>query len=359
MNYLNDVVAETDPVETFDMERILDNQHSVLITGGAGFLGSRLCKKYIDQGSQVICLDNLSTGRLGNISPLLNHPRFSFLKHDVTQPVQIPKQVSLIYNMACPASPPKYQANPIHTMKTNVQGALNLLDLALEHDARILQASTSEIYGDPDISPQRESYHGNVNTVGPRSCYDEGKRAAETIFHDYRDFHGADIRIARIFNAYGPGMDPKDGRVVSNFITQALQNKPITVYGDGSQTRSFCFLEDMVEGLMALMHCDADPGDPVNIGNPDEFTVAELAGLVLAQTGSKSDLSFRALPQDDPRRRRPDISVARSTLGWSPKVSLRQGLDTTIPYFKAEIACARKPIAHPAHAINLAPQMVQ
>lgn len=351
MNYLTDVVSKTDPAEDYELEQIRDRQHPVLITGGAGFLGSRLCQRYIDMGCRVICLDNLSTGRLSNISRLLHHPRFSFLKHDVIDPINLHQPVSMIYNMACPASPPKYQKDPIHTMRTNVQGALNLLELATSYGARILQASTSEVYGDPDISPQCENYHGNVNTFGPRSCYDEGKRAAETIFHDYRDARGADIRIARIFNAYGPGMDPKDGRVVSNFITQALQNKPITVYGDGSQTRSFCFLDDMVDGLMALMHCDTDQGDPVNIGNPDEFTVAELAGLVLAHTGSRSDLSFCDLPQDDPRRRRPDISVARQKLGWSPKVSLRQGLEDTIPYFEAEIQRTR--------ANSHAPEMVQ
>ncbi len=351
MNYLTDVFSDKDPAEDYKTKRISGKQQSILITGGAGFLGSRLCSRYIEQGYRVICLDNLSTGRMINIAPLLNHPRFSFVKHDVTRPVQLPRRVSMIFNMACPASPPKYQADPIHTMKTNVQGALNLLDLAMEHGARILQASTSEVYGDPEMSPQQESYHGNVNTVGPRSCYDEGKRAAETVFHDYRDYHGVDIRIARIFNAYGPGMDPTDGRVVSNFITQALQNKPITVYGDGTQTRSFCFLDDMVDGLMSLMHCEDDRGDPINIGNPDEFTVAELAGLVLSQTGSRSDLSFRALPQDDPRRRRPDISTAKRTLGWSPKVSLRQGLMETIPYFEAEISSVS--------ANSFAPQMVQ
>lgn len=351
MNYLTDVVSDQETSEAFDLLRRGRNRRkSILITGGAGFLGSRLCSRYIRDGYRVICVDNLSTGRMSNIEPLLEHSLFSFIKHDVTLPLKLRERVSWIYNMACPASPPKYQSDPIHTMKTNVQGALNLLDLALEHGARILQASTSEVYGDPDITPQQETYLGNVNTVGPRSCYDEGKRAAETIFHDYQLFHGVDVRIARIFNAYGPGMDPNDGRVVSNFITQALSGAPITVYGDGSQTRSFCFLEDMVDGLMALMHSESRKGapacEPVNIGNPDEFTVAELAGLVLAQTGSASDIAFRTLPQDDPRRRRPDISLARERLGWSPKVDLAQGLKSTIPYFAAELARERQPEIH-------------
>ncbi|WP_328593283.1 UDP-glucuronic acid decarboxylase family protein [Tritonibacter aquimaris] len=343
MNYLTDVVSDQETSDAFDLLRRGRNRRkSILITGGAGFLGSRLCSRYIREGYRVYCVDNLSTGRMSNIEHLLDHAFFSFIKHDVTEPLRLAGQVSWVYNMACPASPPKYQSDPIHTMKTNVQGALNMLDLALEHGARILQASTSEVYGDPDITPQQECYLGNVNTVGPRSCYDEGKRAAETIFHDYQQFRGADVRIARIFNAYGPGMDPDDGRVVSNFITQALRGTPITVYGDGSQTRSFCFLEDMIDGLMALMHSENRKGapmcEPVNIGNPDEFTVAELAGLVLAQTGSASDIAFKALPRDDPRRRRPDISLARDRLGWCPKVNLAQGLKSTIPYFAKELA---------------------
>jgi len=308
-------------------------QKTVLITGGAGFLGALLCHRYVDMGYRVYCLDNLSTGRLVNIAHLLPEPRFHFIEHDVIRPVTLPGPVSLIYNMACPASPPQYQADPIQTMRTNVSGAINLLELARLHDARILQASTSEVYGDPAMNPQQECYHGNVNTVGPRSCYDEGKRAAETLFHDYHLCHGVDIRIARIFNTYGPGMDPLDGRVVSNFITQALRGAPITIYGTGAQTRSFCYRDDLVEGLIALMHSSADLSAPVNIGNPEEFTIAALAEMVLTLTGNRSALSYLPLPQDDPCQRCPDISTARSLLNWQPQVPLAAGLKATLAYF--------------------------
>lgn len=309
---------------------------SILVAGGAGFLGSRLCGRYLEYGCRVICLDNLSTGRIGNLSRFMEDPNFSFVLHDVVDPIKIDSQIDYIFNMACPASPPKYQSDPIQTMKTNLYGAFNLLDLAGRAKARILQASTSEIYGDPEVSPQPEGYQGNVNTVGPRSCYDEGKRAAETIFHEHRECLGIDLRIARIFNAYGPGMDPEDGRVVSNFINQALAGKPITIYGDGSQTRSFCYLEDMVDGLIALMHGPATSFEPMNIGNPDEFTVAELAALVLEKIPSGSEIVHVDLPTDDPKQRRPDICRAQKHLGWFPRVDLDQGLDQTIDYFRAE-----------------------
>ncbi|NIZ12733.1 SDR family oxidoreductase [Phaeobacter sp. HF9A] len=316
---------------------VYHRRNTVLVAGGAGFLGARICERYIEKGYCVYCLDNLSTGRLSNISHLLDLPQFRFFRHDVVLPITLPGPVSLIYNMACPASPPRYQIDPIHTMLTCVTGAINLLDLAGQHKARILQASTSEVYGDPSVSPQCESYLGNVNTVGPRSCYDEGKRAAETLFHDYHLARGVDIRIARIFNTYGPGMDPLDGRVVSNFVTQALKGVPITIYGRGAQTRSFCYRDDLVEGLLALMHCKKDLAAPVNIGNPGEFTIAELATQVLALTGSRSPLCYRPLPQDDPQQRRPDISVAMRELGWRPKVKLADGLRQTISYFASEL----------------------
>lgn len=315
---------------------VFENRKSVLIAGGAGFLGSRLCGRYLEFGCRVTCLDNLSTGRLSNVRDFLEDPNFSFILHDVIDPIKSDSAFDYIFNMACPASPPKYQSDPIQTMKTNLYGAFNLLDLARRSKARILQASTSEVYGDPDISPQQERYQGNVNTVGPRSCYDEGKRAAETIFHEHRECLGVDLRIARIFNAYGPGMDPEDGRVVSNFINQALAGAPITIYGDGSQTRSFCYLEDMVDGLIALMHSPATTFEPINIGNSDEFTVAELAALVLEKIPSKSKIVHVDLPADDPKQRRPDIGRAQRHLGWSPKVDLSQGLDRTIAYFRAE-----------------------
>lgn len=310
---------------------------TVLIAGGAGFLGSRLCSRYLDYGCNVTCLDNLSTGRLCNLSHIMDHPNFNFVLHDVIDPISLKSPFNYIFNMACPASPQKYQNDPIQTMKTSVYGAFNLLELATRNESRILQASTSEIYGDPEVSPQQERYQGNVNTVGPRSCYDEGKRAAETIFNDHQQCFGTDLRIARIFNAYGPGMDAMDGRVVSNFINQALAGQPITIFGDGSQTRSFCYLEDMMDGLIALMHSPATSNQPMNLGNPDEFSIGELAALILKKVPTNSKIIYSDLPQDDPRQRCPDISRARKHLGWAPKIKLCKGLDQTIAYFKAEM----------------------
>lgn len=316
----------------------------VLIAGGAGFLGSQLCDRHIMMGDRVICLDSLVTGRLRNIAHLLDNPRFGFVQHDVIDPVEISEPLHLIYNLACPASPDKYQIDPVHTFKTCVYGGVNLLELARKHDARILQASTSEIYGDPHVSPQPESYWGHVNSFGPRSCYDEGKRAVETLFHDYHERHGVDTRIARIFNSYGPRMDPADGRVVSNFATQALRGDDITIYGQGSQTRSFCYADDMINGLVALMESPDAASIPVNIGNPNEFTVLELAQLVLGMTGSCSNLMFLPLPVDDPRQRRPDITRARNMLGWQPEVTLRDGLASTLSYFRSELRLNAPPI---------------
>lgn len=317
---------------------------SVLVTGGAGFLGSHLCDHHIARGDRVICLDNLETGRRANVAHLEADPRFSFVLHDVVNRLFLDEKVDLIYNMACPASPPKYQRDPIHTFKTSVFGVANLLDLARLHGARLLQASTSEIYGDPGVSPQRESYWGNVNSFGPRSCYDEGKRGAETLMHDYNARHGVDTRIARIFNTYGPRMDPADGRVVSNFVIQALRGEELTIYGEGRQTRSFCYVDDLVRGLVALMEAPDAPAvrAPVNLGNPDEFTILELAGEVRSLTGSRSTLRFCSLPVDDPRQRRPDIGRAREMLGWAPEVPLREGLARIIPYFRAELDRAGK-----------------
>ncbi|MEM9025781.1 MAG: UDP-glucuronic acid decarboxylase family protein [Verrucomicrobiota bacterium] len=309
-------------------------QKSILITGGAGFLGSHLCDKLLAQGHSVICLDNLFTGRKSNIHHLLQNPDFEFVRHDVVDPFKF--EVDEIYNLACPASPVHYQYNPIKTIKTSVVGAINALGLAKRVNARVLQASTSEIYGDPDQHPQQESYWGNVNTIGPRSCYDEGKRCAETLFTDYHRQNGVDIRIMRIFNTYGPRMHPEDGRVVSNFIVQAIQGQDITIFGDGTQTRSFCFVDDLLEGMMRLMAADKLTS-PVNIGNPGEFTMLELAELVIEVTGSKSKLVFHPLPQDDPMQRRPDISKAKEKLDWEPKIALREGLQETIAYFRNEL----------------------
>lgn len=322
---------------------IARKQPSVLIAGGAGFLGSRLCALYLQKRYSVTCLDNLSTGRAKNIANLFDHEDFSFIEHDISSPLVLADRFDLIYNLACPASPPKYQADPVHTLRTNLMGAFNLLDLARHCGARILQTSTSEVYGDPQISPQPEAYRGNVNTVGPRACYDEGKRAAETIFYEYHENYGVEVRIARIFNAYGPGMDPSDGRVVSNFITQALLGQPITIYGDGAQTRSFCYRDDMVAGLMALMHSEVAGHHPVNLGNPAEFSMLELARLVLQKIRSGSTISYLDLPRDDPRQRCPDISRARALLGWQPRVALADGLKDTIAYFAAELADGMRP----------------
>jgi UDP-glucuronate decarboxylase len=305
----------------------------ILVTGGAGFLGSHLCDRLIEQGHEVICLDSFFTGRRENIEHLKDHPRFSVLAQDVIAPIAI-DTLDEIYNLACPASPVHYQYDPVHTMKTSVLGALNVLELAKKTGAKIFQASTSEVYGDPAVHPQVESYWGNVNPIGPRSCYDEGKRAAETLFFDYYRTLGIPIKVVRIFNTYGPRMAADDGRVVSNFIIQALKGEDLTIYGDGSQTRSFCFADDLVEGFIKLMNSDASIIGPINMGNPGEFTMLELAEKVLKQTGSKSKLIYLPLPQDDPKQRRPDITLAQQLLGWSLTVPLDQGLEKTIAYFK-------------------------
>lgn len=305
----------------------------ILVTGGAGFLGSHLCDRLLEQGHEVICLDSFFTGRRENIEHLKDHPRFSVLAQDVIAPIAI-DTLDEIYNLACPASPVHYQFDPVHTMKTSVLGALNVLELAKKTGAKIFQASTSEVYGDPVMHPQVESYWGNVNPIGPRSCYDEGKRAAETLFFDYHRTLGIPIKVVRIFNTYGPRMAADDGRVVSNFIIQALRGEDLTIYGDGSQTRSFCFADDLVEGFIKLMNSDASIIGPINMGNPGEFTMLELAEKVLKQTGSKSKLIHLPLPQDDPKQRRPDITLAQQLLGWELTVPLDQGLEKTIAYFK-------------------------
>ena len=315
------------------MARLYDSRKRILVTGGAGFLGSHLIDRLLEQGHEILCVDNLFTGTKRNIEHLLGHKHFEFLRHDVTFPLYV--EADEIYNLACPASPIHYQHDPVQTTKTSVHGAINMLGLAKRLKCRILQASTSEVYGDPSVHPQTEAYWGNVNPIGPRSCYDEGKRCAETLFFDYHRQHGLAIKVARIFNTYGPRMHPADGRVVSNFIVQALQGAPITLYGDGSQTRSFCYVSDLVNGLIRLMESPADFTGPVNIGNPNEFTIRELAELVLAQTGSASPLVCHSLPQDDPKQRRPDIALAKERLGWIPTVPLRQGLEPTIGYFRS------------------------
>lgn len=304
----------------------------ILVTGGAGFLGSHLCERLLNEGNEVICLDNFFTGNKGNIAHLMTNPYFEVIRHDVNYPLAI--EVDEIYNLACPASPVHYQYDPIQTTKTSILGALNMLGLAKRLNARILQASTSEVYGDPEVHPQPESYWGKVNPIGPRSCYDEGKRCAETLFFDYNKQHHLSIKVIRIFNTYGPRMHPDDGRVVSNFIVQALQNKDLTVYGDGSQTRSFAYVDDLIEGMVGMMNSREDFVGPVNIGNPNEFTVLELAEMVIKQTGSKSKVIFKDLPKDDPKQRRPDISLAKKELDWEPKIELREGLQRTIGYFR-------------------------
>ena len=305
--------------------------HRVLVTGGAGFIGSHLCETLLTQGHEVVCLDNFFTGAKSNITHLLDNKNFELIRHDITQPILI--EVDRIFNLACPASPVHYQHNPIKTVKTNVLGAMNTLGIAKRVGARILQASTSEIYGDPQVHPQVEGYWGNVNTIGIRSCYDEGKRVAETLFFDYHRAHNVDIRVARIFNTYGPKMLPNDGRVVSNFIVQSLLGKPITIYGDGTQTRSFCYIEDLVMGLTRLMDTDDFTG-PVNLGNPDEFTIRELAEMVCELHGDGENIEYHDLPQDDPKRRKPDISLAKEKLGWTPRVPLHHGLKATYNYFQ-------------------------
>lgn len=307
----------------------------VLVTGGAGFLGSHLCERLLNEGNEVICVDNLFTGSKDNIRHLMDNPYFEFMRHDITQPLYV--EVDRIFNLACPASPPHYQYDPIKTAKTSVYGAMNLLGLAKRTHARILQASTSEVYGDPQIHPQPESYRGNVNPIGIRSCYDEGKRMAETLFFDYHRQHGVDIKVIRIFNTYGPRMNPEDGRVVSNFIVQALKGEDITIYGDGSQTRSFCYVDDLIEGMVRMMNSRDGFTGPVNLGNPGEFTMKQLAQMVIELTGSSSKLVYMPLPSDDPTQRKPVIDLAKAELSWQPTIKLEEGLRRTIEYFKTVI----------------------
>ncbi len=318
------------------MARNYDSVKRVLVTGGSGFLGSHLIDRLLEQGHEVLCVDNLFTGSKRNIAHLHNHSRLEFMRHDVCFPLYV--EVDEIYNLACPASPVHYQHDPVQTTKTSVHGAINMLGLAKRLNCRIFQASTSEVYGDPHVHPQTESYWGNVNPIGPRSCYDEGKRCAETLFFDYHRQHGLEIKVARIFNTYGPRMHPNDGRVVSNFIIQALSGNDITVFGTGAQTRSFCYVDDLVEGFLRLMASPADVTGPVNLGNPVEFTIRELAELVIRKTGSRSRIIELPLPADDPQQRRPDISTAKASLGWDPTVPLEEGLDRTIAYFRQLVA---------------------
>lgn len=308
------------------------NRKRVLVTGGAGFLGSHLCERLLSDGAEVLCVDSFYSGTRDNIRHLLDHPHFEVLRHDVSEPLMV--EVDEIYNLACPASPVHYQRDPIYTMKTSVLGAMNMLGLAKRTGARIFQASTSEVYGDPEVHPQVESYWGHVNPVGIRSCYDEGKRAAETLFFDYHRMHGVRIKVARIFNTYGPRMHPNDGRVVSNFVVQALRGEALTIYGEGSQTRSFCYVDDLIEGFVRLMGSPDEVTGPVNLGNPVEFTIRELADLVTEMSGSATTVSSLPLPSDDPTQRRPDIDKARALLGWEPKIALRDGLAKTIDYFR-------------------------
>ena len=314
------------------MARNYQSRKRILVTGGAGFLGSHLIDRLLERGDEVVCVDNLFTGAKRNIEHLHSNPRFEFMRHDVCFPLYV--EVDEIYNLACPASPIHYQHDPVQTTKTSVIGAINMLGLAKRLKCKIFQASTSEVYGDPHVHPQTEDYWGNVNPIGIRSCYDEGKRCAETLFFDYHRQLGLEVKVARIFNTYGPRMHPADGRVVSNFIMQALKDEPITLYGDGSQTRSFCYRDDLVEGFLRLMDTAPDFAGPVNIGNPNEFTIRELAELVIELTGSRSTLDYRPLPQDDPMQRQPNITIAREKLGWEPKVQLREGLERTIEYFR-------------------------
>ncbi len=305
----------------------------ILVSGGAGFLGSHLCDRLIARGDDVLCVDNFFTGSKQNIAHLVGNPRFELMRHDVTFPLFV--EIDQIYNLACPASPVHYQHDPVQTTKTSVHGAINMLGLAKRTRARIMQASTSEVYGDPQVHPQTESYWGHVNPIGIRSCYDEGKRCAETLFFDYHRQHKLQIKVARIFNTYGPRMHPNDGRVVSNFVVQALLNEPITLYGDGLQTRSFCYVDDLIDAFLKLMDSAAEITGPINLGNPGEFTIRELAEQIIELTGSSSQLVFRPLPSDDPMQRQPDISQARAVLDWEPKVALREGLKPTIAYFEA------------------------
>ena len=311
--------------------RTYSTRKRILVTGGAGFLGSHLCERLLSEGNDVLCADNFFTGTKDNIAHLLPDPHFELIRHDVTFPLFV--EVDEIYNLACPASPVHYQFDPVQTTKTSVHGAINMLGLAKRVKAKILQASTSEVYGDPTVHPQTESYWGNVNPIGIRSCYDEGKRCAETLFFDYHRQYKLQIKVARIFNTYGPRMHPNDGRVVSNFIVQALQGEPITIYGEGKQTRSFCYVDDLIDGLMRLMNSADDVTGPVNLGNPNEFTILQLAQKVIAMTGSKSELVYRPLPSDDPTQRQPNIELAKRVLGWTPRVALEDGLAKAIAYF--------------------------
>ena len=304
----------------------------VLVTGGAGFIGSHLCERLVARGNDVLCLDNFFTGAKANVAHLLKEDNFELLRHDVTFPLYV--EVDEIFNLACPASPVHYQYDPVQTTKTSVHGAINMLGLAKRTHAKILQASTSEVYGDPEIHPQPESYKGNVNPIGPRACYDEGKRCAETLFFDYHRQHNLQIRVCRIFNTFGPRMHPEDGRVVSNFIMQALRGDPLTLYGDGQQTRSFCYVDDLVEGMMRLMDADDQHTGPINLGNPGEFTIRQLAETIIDMTGAKSEIVLKPLPEDDPMQRCPDITLAKSVLDWEPTIQLREGLEKTIRYFK-------------------------
>ena len=321
-------IALNRPVNHYDRKR-------VLVTGGAGFLGSHLCERLLKAGDEVLCVDNFFTGRRTNVAHLFENPRFELLRHDVTFPLFV--EVDEIYNLACPASPVHYQHDPVQTTKTSVHGAINMLGLAKRTGARIFQASTSEVYGDPSVHPQTEDYWGNVNPIGIRSCYDEGKRCAETLFFDYHRQHGIEIKVARIFNTYGPRMHPNDGRVVSNFIVQALKGEPITMYGDGSQTRSFCFVDDLIEGFVRLMVSDKEITGPVNLGNPGEFTIRQLASQVLEIVEADTNLIEAPLPEDDPKQRKPDISLAQKTLGWEPAIPLEEGLRRTVDYFRQQI----------------------
>lgn len=310
----------------------ISNRKRVMVTGGSGFLGSHLCERLLAMGTDVLCVDNFYSGTKDNVAHLVSNPHFELMRHDVTFPLYV--EVDEIFNLACPASPVHYQRDPVQTTKTSVHGAINMLGLAKRTKARIFQASTSEVYGDPEVHPQPESYWGKVNPIGIRSCYDEGKRCAETLFFDYHRQHGVEIKVARIFNTYGPRMHPNDGRVVSNFIVQALRGEDLTIYGDGAQTRSFCYADDLIDGFLRLMASPADLVGPVNLGNPREFTMLELAEAVLGKVGGQSKLVFRPLPQDDPKQRRPDITLAKSALDWEPKVHLDEGLDHTIRYFR-------------------------
>jgi len=314
----------------------------VLVTGGAGFLGSHLCERLVAAGHDVICLDNFFTSQKSNVAHLLNEANFELIRHDITNTIYL--EVDQIYNLACPAAPGHYQYNPIKTTKTSVMGAINVLGMAKRCRAKVLQASTSEVYGDPEVHPQTEQYRGNVNPIGPRACYDEGKRAAETLFMDYHRMNNVKVRIARIFNTYGPRMHPFDGRVVSNFICQAIEGRDITIFGDGSQTRSFCYRDDLVEGLIRMMNSEDDLVGPMNLGNPEEYTIMELANMIVELTGTRSQLVRRTLPVDDPTRRRPDISLAKEKLGWEPKMAVREGLQQTVAWFESiDISLYRAP----------------